>query len=133
MSDQTEEVATMMVRTLVTFAVVAVLGLSACGQESRPAALGQEIRIVGTEMAFSPEALIATPGRHRVVFTNKGAVYHELAIVAPAGAVLAARSLPAGATVAFDVELDGPGTYRLLCREPGHTEAGMVGKLTVTD
>jgi uncharacterized cupredoxin-like copper-binding protein len=42
-------------------------------------------------------------------------------------------SLPSPNAVALDdVELDMPGTYRLLCREQGHTESGMVGTLTVT-
>ncbi len=124
----------MWVRTLATVAVAvtAAVGLGACGKDSPPAVIGQEIRIVGTEMAFSPEGLRTSPGRHPIVFTNEGALYHELAVVSPEGTVLGARSIPGGETATFDVDLDKPGAYRLLCREPGHTQAGMVGTLTVT-
>lgn len=111
-------------------ALSAGAGLSACGTGAQPAAIAQTIRVVGTEMAFSPAAATTGEGRHRFVFSNEGAVYHELAVVSPGGDVLAARSIPAGETATFDVELDRPGTYRMVCREPGH--AGMVGTLTVT-
>lgn len=123
----------MRVRRLAVFAVAvaAVIGVGACGTGQEPAAAGQTIAIVGTEMAFSPAAATVREGSHRIEFTNAGAIYHELAVVSPGGDVLAARSIPAGETVTFDVDLDGPHTYRLVCREPGHTEAGMAGTLTV--
>jgi plastocyanin len=131
----TKEVTTMSVRTLAAFAVfgAVALGLGGCGEEGQAEAMGEELRIVGTEMAFSPEALTTPTGQHPIVFTNEGVVYHELALVSPGGTVLAARSVPAGETADFEVELDRPGTYQLLCREPGHTEAGMVGTLKVID
>jgi uncharacterized cupredoxin-like copper-binding protein len=120
--------------TLAAFAIVAAvtLGLGACGEGGQSVAMGEGLRIVGTEMAFSPEALTTPTGRHSIVFTNDGAVYHELAVASPDGNVLAARSIPAGEAATFDVELERPGIYQLLCREPGHIEAGMVGTLTVT-
>jgi plastocyanin len=114
----------------VTVAMAIAVGLGACGGGQAPT--GAEIRIAGTEMAFSPHEVTTGVGRHRVVFANDGAAYHELAIVSPAGTVLAARSAPAGQTAAFDVVLEAPGRYRLVCREPGHTAAGMAGALTVT-
>ena len=112
--------------------VVLSLGSEACGGEEESRVSGAEIRIVGTEMAFSPSEATATVGRHPVSFVNEGATYHELAIVAPDGTVLGARSIPGGETAAFEVDLGEPGAYRMVCREPGHTEAGMVGTLTVT-
>ncbi len=108
-----------------------ILALGACGGDDEPRARGEDIRIVGTEMAFSPSTATATVGRHPVTFVNEGAIYHELAVLSPDGAALGARSIPAGQTAEFEIDLEAPGDYRMVCREPGHTEAGMVGTLTV--
>lgn len=111
--------------------LILALGAGACGGDDEPEAAGEEIRIVGTEMAFSPSNATATVGKHPITFANEGAIYHELAVVAADGTVLGARSIPAGQTAEFEVDLEAPGDYRMVCREPGHTEAGMVGTLTV--
>ena len=123
----------MRMRVLAVVVATTALGLlGACGEDRQPLATGEQIRIEGSEMAFTPAALTTATGRHLIVFTNVGAVRHELAVASPAGTVLVARSIGAGETVAFDVALEKAGIYRLLCREPGHTNAGMAGTLTVT-
>lgn len=115
-----------------TLAAGVLLGLAACGDDDAGSAVvGDQIRISGIEMAFVPAAVTTTPGRHEFVYTNDGAVYHELAVVGPDGAVLAAYSIAAGSEQTFDLDLKA-GDYKLLCREPGHMEAGMVGTMTVT-
>lgn len=122
----------MRIRSLAVLTAAAVAVLGACGDDDSPPPRGEAVRVVGTEMAFTPDDVAVPAGRHEVVFVNDGAVYHELAVVSSEGAVLGARSIPAGQTAKFDVDLDKAGRYRLVCREPGHTEAGMVGALTVT-
>lgn len=116
---------------IVTLAVTAVLSGTACQGGGRPVAVGEDLRVAGTEMAFSPQQLTTTPGRHRIIFTNEGAARHELAVASPGGTVLGARSIPEGQTVMFDITFADSGVYRLVCREPGHTAAGMVGSVTV--
>jgi plastocyanin len=116
----------------VTAALMGTLGACGGDDDDAPAAEGEGLRIAGTEMAFSPAAPTTIVGRHEIVFVNEGKIYHELAVLAPDGTVLGARSIPAGQSVTFEVDLEGPGEFEMVCREPGHTEAGMVGTLTVT-
>lgn len=120
-------------RLLVTLVAIGLpVGLASCDSGDGSVAAGTEIQISGTEMAFAPSDPVTSRGQHRIVFTNDGAVDHELAIAAPDGKVLVARSIAAGVRTTLEVDLDVVGRYALLCREPGHTEAGMVGTLTVT-
>ena len=109
----------------------ALLAASACGSDE-PA---QQLEIAGgergAEMWFEPADPTVEPGRYELVFDNVGSVHHELAVLDPDGAVLAAASTAGRTTVSFEVDLSAPGRYDLVCREPGHAQAGMVGTLTV--
>ena len=115
--------------------VLAASSLAGCGSDGGAGA-ASSLEIEGGErgsaMYFDPETPEVAAGRYRVTFRNAGAVHHELAFLDPSGAPLVARSIAGGTTVDLEVDLD-PGTYRMVCREPGHEAAGMVGTLTATD
>ena len=111
--------------------VALVLAVGACGgdepAERLPIAGGE----TGAEMWFDPPDPELAPGRYAIVFDNVGAVHHELAVVDPDGMVLGAASTAGRSTVRFEVDLSEPGRYEMICREPGHVAAGMVGTIEV--
>jgi plastocyanin len=78
------------------------------------------------EYAFVPEEIHAAPGQELAV-TNDGAIVHNLLIVSLGKGV----ELPAGGSGSLEVPTAEPGSYRIVCDLPGHTEAGMVGTLVI--
>jgi nitrite reductase (NO-forming) len=117
--------------------VPALLGAAAvaAGALTAVAATAPQTKRVGNagnEFAFTPKVLRATPGRVRIVFTNSGAVEHDVAVrggrlkaprrgrlAGPGGrSVVSFRALPAG-------------RYTYYCTVPGHEAAGMRGRLLV--
>ena len=117
-------------RSISTAIVVGALA-AACGSDEPATPLTISGGETGSEMWFHPDDPEVSPGRYEITFENVGDVYHELAVVAPSGEMLSARSVGGGGSFTLDVDLSEPGTYLLACREPGHTEAGMAGTLTV--
>ena len=116
-------------RTLLAAATLSVV--AACGSEEPGTPLAISGGETGQTMWYDPDDPEVEPGRYEVTFDNVGVLYHELAVVSPSGEVLAARSVGGAQEAVFDVDLSEPGTYTLTCREPGHTEAGMAGTLSV--
>ncbi|HVT78250.1 MAG TPA: multicopper oxidase domain-containing protein [Acidimicrobiales bacterium] len=64
-----------------------------------------------------------------IMAMNAGSVTHNLTIE---GQGLATKNLDAGGTEVLDVSKLKPGTYTMYCSIPGHREAGMQAKLTIT-
>ena len=108
-----------------------VVVVSACSSDGPTESLTVEAGETGIEMWFDPSDPVVTPGRYEITLDNVGTVHHELAVVHEQGRVLGARSIAGGTSTTFEVDLSQPGEYDLVCREPGHVEAGMVGTLTV--
>jgi uncharacterized cupredoxin-like copper-binding protein len=80
-------------------------------------------------------------GPVKFVFENAGGVAHEAVLehVGDADPPLTANGKEAeaadvapGKSATLEWVLDQPGEYQLGCHIPGHYEAGMVAKLTVT-
>ena len=105
--------------------------VAACGSDEPAIPLSIAGGETGTEMWFDPDDPEVSSGRYAITFENVGEVHHELAVVAPSGEMLAAQSVGGGGSFTLEVDLAEPGSYLLSCREPGHTEAGMAGTLTV--
>ena len=120
-------------RTTYAVLVLAATALvtGACGSDEPATPLTISGGETGAEMWFDPAQPEVDAGRYEVTFDNVGQVHHELAVVSPAGEVLAARSIAGGTSTTLEVDLSEPGLYQLQCREPGHTEAGMIGAMTV--
>ena len=116
-------------RTVVGGAALVALVLVACGSDS---ADSKQLTIEGGEtgqaMYFEPDAPEVEAGTYEVTFDNVGAVHHELAFLDESGAPLVARSIAGGTSATLEAQFD-EGTYRMVCREPGHEAAGMVGTL----
>ena len=123
---------------LLSFAVA--ITLAACGASSA------EFNVVMTDFAFSPATYSVVPGTEvTLTLTNSGAVVHTWVLIPPGttftspfseddepNVIWRARVEP-GETQTFTFTApEGPGEYPVVCTEPGHFEAGMVGRLNVT-
>lgn len=94
---------------------------------------------------MSPHLDAVKAGRITVDVTNEGKAVHEVVIVKAddlaaitksdgtadeAAAVGEVAEIEPGATKSATVDL-APGTYQLVCNEPGHFAGGMVHAITV--
>ncbi|MGH2626873.1 MAG: cupredoxin domain-containing protein [Anaerolineales bacterium] len=116
------------------------LALAACG---RPSA---SFNVVMTDFAFGPATYTVVAGSEiTLTLTNQGAVAHNWVMLLPGSEitspfdeddepkVLWRAHVLVGETETFVLAApETPGEYPIVCTEPGHFEAGMVGRLTVT-
>jgi plastocyanin len=122
-----------MIRRFVLFvglliAVTAVL--SACGGGGGGGGAGAvTVSVEGSEFAYQPADIAAKPGQKVTInFKNIGTVEHTL-VIKDLNFKLTAQ--PGQTVTGTFTAPSTPGTYEIHCDIAGHTEAGMVGKLTV--
>lgn len=127
-------------RVLPVTLLLLVVGLAGC---ARPSA---RFDVLMTDFAFSPATYTVVGGSEvTLTLTNHGAVVHNWVMLLPGSQVtspfdaddephaLWRARMPAGATETFTFTApESPGEYPIVCTEPGHYEAGMVGRLIVT-
>ena len=118
-------------RALLLPALVALLALTSCG-EAIPADTGPAIEIGGTDtMRFEPETITVKAGQPVLIaFKNKGVIVHDY-ISSGAEKNIRLANVLGGRTAQGIFQASKPGTYEVLCVQPGHREAGMVGKIVV--
>lgn len=85
-------------------------------------------KVTLTEFAISPSTITAASGAG-IDVTNGGNVPHSFAVE---GTSFATADLTAGQSAHLDISALPPGDYTVVCLVPGHKEAGMKAKLTVT-
>ena len=91
---------------------------------------GREVLVTVTEWLYTPSVINARVGEPlTIVLTNDGIIEHEVELPefgfhlhTPAGASLKGSFVP-----------NKSGTFEFACELPGHREAGMIGKLIVTE
>jgi plastocyanin len=137
---------------LTIVAVLAVLGLAACGgggndnnttAASTPANTapagggggggGSTVDIStpsGSTLAYDQKSASAKSGSVTIDFDNKQPLQHDVAVEDSSGKTLGQTDLVSSGTASTTVNLT-PGTYTFFCTVPGHREAGMEGTLTV--
>ncbi len=92
-------------------------------------AAGSPLSMNANDFAFSPNTLTVKVGtKVHINVDNTAAEPHNFDL--PAFGVN--DNLPAGTTTAVSFTPTKAGTYYFWCNLPGHAQAGMVGKLTVT-
>jgi plastocyanin len=115
----------------VAVAAAAALLVGGCGggggQAAGPTtAAGVVFSVAGTEFAFAPAMLKASPGRTTIRFTNKGTTEHDFTIDALHVKLVAKPGETADAAVTLT-----PGTFPFYCSVAGHRQSGMQGMLMV--
>lgn len=117
-----------MLKIISLLSVWLLLGaLVGCGT---PAASGvREIKVEGTEFAFSPKEVRVKAGEKiNLVFANKGVVEHDLNLEA---LKIHVHALAGKTTRGSFTAPTQPGVYEIPCAIAGHKEQGMVLKLIV--
>lgn len=119
----------------VMFALVAVL--PAIGHE-RPANSGKlvelpvsgKITVVGKEFKFIPSAIrVKEDQQVTIVFKNEGRLSHNLTIPELG---LHTDTIQSGTQATIHFTAKRTGTYQFWCTVPGHKQAGMIGKVSIT-
>jgi len=106
--------------------------VTACGQPTAAAPSGPAIEIGGTDsMKFDPETITVRAGEAvTIAFKNKGVIVHDY-ISSGATTNVKLANVLGGREARGVFQANNPGTYLILCVQPGHREAGMVGKIVV--
>ena len=92
-------------------------------------AAGSPLAMNANDFAFSPNTLTVKAGTPvHINVNNTSAEPHNFSLPIFGANV----NLPAGTTTAVTFTPTKAGTYYFWCNLPGHAQAGMVGKLTVT-
>jgi len=100
---------------------------------SSPAAKTTKLALAadpGGQLAYDTRTLTAKAGTVSIVMANSSPVEHDVAI-AEGSKVLGQVPTFVGGSKTLTLSLK-PGTYTFYCTVPGHRQAGMEGKLTVT-
>jgi plastocyanin len=84
----------------------------------------------GGQLAYDAKTLTAKAGTVSIVMANMSPLEHNVT-VAEGSKVLGATPTFIGGSRTLTLKLK-PGTYTFYCSVPGHRQAGMEGKLTVT-
>lgn len=83
-------------------------------------------------MRFVPETITVKAGEPvNIVFQNAGIIAHDL-ISQGADTNVTLVNVGGGKRQSGTFLASKAGEYRVFCRQPGHTEAGMVGKIIVS-
>ena len=112
---------------------LAALAVTSCGEESRPAGVGdrsaETVTVRETEFRLSPAEAKVSSGAVALEAVNDGKLVHALAVDSPGGEVATAEIEP-GKSARLEARLD-PGTYRWYCPVGRHEQQGMKGTITV--
>ena len=119
------------------------LVLTACGKSA--ASPSTKLEVTMTDFQFTPNQFTVQAGKEITLnATNSGAVIHNFVIMQKGQSVGTEFTDEDLANVYWQVELDpggsvntsfiapsDPGDYEIVCKTPGHVQAGMIAKLTV--
>jgi plastocyanin len=135
---------------LIAIALLAVLGLAACGGDddddggetaAAPATTtapagggggGSTVEIStppGSDLAYDQSDVSAKAGAVTIDFDNRQSTQHDVKVEDSSGQELGGTDLISSSTANATVDLQA-GSYTFFCSVPGHREAGMEGTLT---
>jgi FtsP/CotA-like multicopper oxidase with cupredoxin domain len=114
--------------------VMALFGLRDSGSSESAAGTGGGARptidVVMKDFAFEPATITIPTGGAIIHLMNAGAAVHNLQV--PDLGIKSA-DVAAGATLDLEIGAQSTGTYKVICPQPGHEGAGMVGALVVSE
>ncbi len=114
--------------------VVAIVGVG--GDSSSESASGggggekPTIEVIMNDFSFTPATITIPTGGATLKLVNQGAAVHNLQVP---DLGIKSPDVPAGETYAMEVGAQSVGSYQVICPQPGHEGAGMVGTLVVSD
>jgi uncharacterized cupredoxin-like copper-binding protein len=111
-----------------SLALVAVVAGCASAGGSGPAAGAQRVTVTATDaMRFEPASLAVRAGQPaELTLRNDGQIPHDFTLTE--GAARPVKVVAAGRqTVTATFTISRLGSYRFICSQPGHAEAGQVG------
>ena len=134
-----------MKKILLILTLAISLALTSCGGGSKSASTNLNVTL--TDFQFSPNQFTVPAGQQIALkVSNSGAVVHNFVIMKlgqSAGSEFTdadtpnvywqVELAPGGSTDTTFVAPSEPGDYEVVCRTPGHIQAGMVAKLTVVE
>ena len=121
---------------VVTVQAPAVAQTPASAQAAPAAKAAIDVKIVATDLKFTPATLQAKVGQAvKVTLDNRGVIEHDLTFPAipsdkPAGSLKTVAK--PGQTTTLEFTPTKSGAYEYVCTIPGHKEAGMKGTMTVS-
>lgn len=132
-----------MKKLLVILSLAISLALTSCGGASKSASTKLDVTL--TDFQFSPNQFTVPAGQQIALnLSNNGAVVHNFVIMKKgqsAGSEFTAEDepnvywqvelAPGGSTQTSFTAPSDPGDYEVVCKTPGHVQAGMTAKLTV--
>ena len=95
---------------------------------------GRQLVVSGQDtMRFSPDTLEVRAGEAvTLTLKNDGALLHDL-VTKGASEDARITNVPGRGQKSATFRALSAGTYQVVCPQPGHTEAGMVARIVVTD
>jgi len=116
-------------RRLVAALLIAVaIAVTACGNAVVAVDPSAPTVVHMTEFAFTPKAL-TVPRDSKVTVVNDGKIAHTWTVTKES---LGTGLVAPGASEVVDLRGVLPGTYAVMCTQPGHAAAGQTGTLTIT-
>lgn len=114
--------------------VVAIVGVRSDGSsQSASGATGgarPTIEVTLNDFSFSPATITIPTGGATLKLSNKGAATHNLQV---ADLGIKSPDVVSGETYSLEVGGQSAGSYKVICPQPGHEGAGMVGTMVVSD
>ena len=107
-------------------AAVEIFGAS----KSEAAAAGQKVAVTEVEYKITLPKTTFSPGKYSFEVANKGTIPHNLTVAGPGGTE-GTPNTSAGKSSSVTVKLER-GSYDFYCSIPGHKQAGMDVKVTVS-
>jgi len=120
------------VKSTVLFTLTASVLLAGCGQAASAEPTGRVIVVDGTDsMKFAPATVSVKAGEAvTIAFKNRGVIVHDY-ISSGAEKNVRLANVLGGREARGIFQASTPGSYQVLCQQPGHREAGMVGTIVV--
>jgi uncharacterized cupredoxin-like copper-binding protein len=116
-----------------TASVLFVGGCGGSGKATDAGASGPSITVTGTDaMKYDPDTINVKAGQPvTIVFKNGGIIAHDF-VTTGGDTNVKLTGVGSGRQQTGTFEANKPGTYQFVCNQPGHKEAGMVGKIVVS-
>jgi uncharacterized cupredoxin-like copper-binding protein len=120
---------------------ISALALTACGGSASSAGGPTVVHATLSEFKIELDRDSIPTGPVTFVIENKGMIVHEFVLEAAGshdepfaldGKESEVEDIATGSTVELQWTITEPGEYQLVCYVEGHSEAGMIAKITVT-